>query len=401
MAAEAGSSQRIQLYVWPKLWDLPSFDPYCLTAILYLQLAIPGDFTIIECTDVDLSPSGQLPFLVHGTEVVTSFASILKYVSGLAETEGNKYPNANTDKHLSPKERSQRNAWLAHVEANLGDLVASTFYSADNWDKTVHKAFSSLFPVPQRYFVPSKLRAAYQPRLEAAGLWSDAEPAPDKKSVFEESSLRGKQQKSVPKIEKNKGKFTKIFEKEKFIAKSKKILDLYARLLEGKQYVFDSITSIDVAIAAHTVLLIQPRLPDDTINKLVTETYPALLAHSERVKHRVLPGPNNPPFTYETYRRSLCSFLLPFWGRSAVKKDSTRKEKTPEERQVDRMRWAFVGLALGSLAAYIAVVGQPFFQFVLVKMQELEAAEELEYVEDDEWEEDDEEIEVELPEEVM
>ena len=62
--------------------------------------------------------TGQLPFLVHGTEVVTSFASILKYVSGLAETEGNKYPNANTDKHLSPKERSQRNAWLAHVEAN-------------------------------------------------------------------------------------------------------------------------------------------------------------------------------------------------------------------------------------------------------------------------------------------
>lgn len=57
MATHLPASE-IKLYVWPGQWGLPSYDPYSLSAILYLQLAIPAKFCVVECTDTDLSPSG-------------------------------------------------------------------------------------------------------------------------------------------------------------------------------------------------------------------------------------------------------------------------------------------------------------------------------------------------------
>jgi len=230
---------QVTLYVWPKLWDLPSFDPYCLTALLYCQLALPGKLTVVECTDVDLSPSGQLPFLVHGLEVITSFSSIVRYVAGLATTETSAFPHANTEKALSATERSQRNAWIAHAEANLGDLVASAMYSPENWDSVVHAAVSALLPVPTRYYVPQKMRAAYYPRLDAAGLWSDAPRPKDTRSAFAEQTLKAKEERAVKDAkEKGKAAVKKTFEKGKFVAKARKTLDVYARLLEGKHYIF-------------------------------------------------------------------------------------------------------------------------------------------------------------------
>lgn len=46
------------LHIYPAQWDLPSLDPACLTAVLYLQLAIPHRFSVVECSNPDESPSG-------------------------------------------------------------------------------------------------------------------------------------------------------------------------------------------------------------------------------------------------------------------------------------------------------------------------------------------------------
>ena len=53
-------SSGIVLHVWPGQWALPSFDPQCLAALLYLQLAIPGQFHVAECSYPDLSPTGKV-----------------------------------------------------------------------------------------------------------------------------------------------------------------------------------------------------------------------------------------------------------------------------------------------------------------------------------------------------
>ncbi|KAF5315658.1 hypothetical protein D9611_004914 [Ephemerocybe angulata] len=345
-------ASEIKLYVWPKLWDIPSFDPYSLSAILYLQLAVPGKFSVVECTDPDLSPSGQLPFLVHGQELVASFSSIVKYVANLAKTEGSTYPSGDVDEFLSTAKRSQRNAWLAHVEANLGNLVASALYATqENWEGLTLPGLASLFPLPQRYFVPQKLREAYQPRLEGAGLW--AHPPPDeeekKKTPFEKE-LRKK-----PTIDKRK--FLLVFQREKFVEKAKPILDIYSRLLAENTFLFgDQISSLDAALASRIILLLNPPYPEPTIKDLLTTSYPNLVAHAQHVQEQVL-GSNAPSIKTESHRHSVWS-LIPsgiFSRKSPIPRLTI--EKTDEERHVDRMRWGFIGLVFGSLCAYIAVLG--------------------------------------------
>ncbi|KAJ3007135.1 hypothetical protein NUW54_g3664 [Trametes sanguinea] len=51
-------SRDIVLHIWPKHRDLLSFDPASVAALLYLQLALPGHFSVAYCANPDLSPSG-------------------------------------------------------------------------------------------------------------------------------------------------------------------------------------------------------------------------------------------------------------------------------------------------------------------------------------------------------
>ena len=53
------SAQGLTLHIWPSTWDLPSIEPSCIVAAFYLQLALPGRFSIQECTNPDASPSGR------------------------------------------------------------------------------------------------------------------------------------------------------------------------------------------------------------------------------------------------------------------------------------------------------------------------------------------------------
>ena len=148
------SAQGLTLHIWPSKWDLPSIEPSCIVAAFYLQLALPGRFTIQECTNPDASPSGrsvsamtvspcalnlffcfslgQLPYLTHGHHSVAPLSSIVKYVAALAPTsippvmEGDASEpafSADVDVLLNVSERAQRTAWIAHMESALGDLV--------------------------------------------------------------------------------------------------------------------------------------------------------------------------------------------------------------------------------------------------------------------------------------
>lgn len=125
------------LHVWPGRWSLPSIDAGCLEAILFLQLAFPGLYSLVETANPDQSPSGQLPFLTHGHIVVSSLPSILSYLSSLDHTLVVPFElqteydislsmiNPNLDSGLSALQLSQRTAWRAYFEAQLGDLVVS------------------------------------------------------------------------------------------------------------------------------------------------------------------------------------------------------------------------------------------------------------------------------------
>ena len=64
MSASASNSDattlpgNVVLHIWPGAFGMASIEPTCLAAVLYLQLVIPGNFTVEESTTPDYSPNG-------------------------------------------------------------------------------------------------------------------------------------------------------------------------------------------------------------------------------------------------------------------------------------------------------------------------------------------------------
>ncbi|THH10691.1 hypothetical protein EW145_g1140 [Phellinidium pouzarii] len=405
------------LHVWPGKWDLPTFTPDCLASVLYAQLSIPGKFVLEECTNPDLSPNGQFPYLTHGLACVASFPSIVKYIAGLhrsgrPEDDGNEERGQDdaelTDlsASLSPKEKAQQMAWMAFVSANLGDLVACSFYTLrHNYYEYTRPQLATLFPLPQRYYLPDRLREMHKPRLEAAGLWSiHAEEAEEEK----------RKKRGVA----NESAVAEAFGKEKVLEKARTTLNLLTNILREKPLFFhNQPTALDTLVAAHILLLTYPPLPNDLLRALVANSYPTLHAHARHLRAHALPAPLHAemslsssssaslsssfdladaharptgklvPLRVRAARTAnisqlASSFALPFHLRSSGFKKPTELI-LQEDVEFDRMRWVWYGLSFLGVVSWAWAVGRK----LVVDRADNETAEE-ELVEgDDEVEE--------------
>ncbi|KAJ6497039.1 hypothetical protein C8R47DRAFT_1113602 [Mycena vitilis] len=329
-------SHSLVLHIWPGQWELLSIHIPSLVAVLHLQLTIPGKFGISYCTNPDLSPSGTLPFLTDGSQVVSSLPSIIQYIYGL---EGAAFKTVNVDASLNSFDASQKTAWCSHVEANLGALTSYMFYSlSDNWTQLTHPTLAYSLPVPQRYYVPARIRTMYRPRLEATGLWNN-KPTEPKSFLSSKSSANSNEQ------------IAQRFQQEKVVQTARDCLDMYARLLGENQFVFhERLTSLDVVLAAHVLVIIKPSFPDTLLSSLLTESYPTLVSHAERILARSL----EPPTQIESSARN-----HPIWSLLPSLPVACGREKSEEDIQHERMTLGWVALAVGSVGMYLMTMGNP------------------------------------------
>lgn len=88
-------------------------------------------------------------------------------------------------------------------------MQSHMFYGLDSnfWGLT-KPTLASAMPIPQRYYVPGRIREAYRPRLENSGLWTLPMSEQEKKSLFS---------KDKKKREDHKGAFARVFEREKVV----------------------------------------------------------------------------------------------------------------------------------------------------------------------------------------
>lgn len=124
----------LKVYSWPHLWNLPSFDADCLAVILYLQLAFPANYSIVECTDPDISPSGALPLLVHNSTNVSGVSSIFNYLSSL-DRNSDEWTHGtitlpNLDEALSNEQKAKSVAWKAYINTHVSNLVVRSSCSS-------------------------------------------------------------------------------------------------------------------------------------------------------------------------------------------------------------------------------------------------------------------------------
>ena len=143
---------------------------------------------------------GQLPYLTEGLACIASLSSIVKYISGTrrrrvedGEVEDNEDSLDLTDLSVSlnPAEKAKETAWAALVSAHLGDLVVCPWYTPflpefrlnelqacsyfalrHNYTEYMRDTLAQVLPVHQRYYLPDRIRKLYEPRLDAAGLWT-------------------------------------------------------------------------------------------------------------------------------------------------------------------------------------------------------------------------------------
>ena len=105
-------------------------------------------------------------------------------------------------------------------------------------------------------------------------------------------------------------------------------------------------TKLDILLAAHLLLLLEPPFPDPLITALLTESYPALVHFARRIQSKASEiEPHILPAQGNTWRS-----LIP-WSQSSHPKKS--RKMTPVDIRFDRMHWGWIASSTGNVAAYL------------------------------------------------
>ena len=180
--------------------------------------------------------------------------------------------------------------------------------------------------------------------------------------------------------------------------KARTSLDLLNSLLGNKHFFFgEKISSIDVSVAAHILLLTEPQLPNTLLRDLVVESYPALYKHAKFLFSFSLPAsdsameqslslsssfdfidahnelPRNSsvhlPYSPVSLRvrpstpTNLTQLFFPLLNPSPRKRPTNRNsgkqrsEKSEEEKEFDRMRWAWLGMSVLGVFTWMWYMG--------------------------------------------
>eukprot|EP00873_Tetraselmis_striata_P040673 jgi/Tetstr1/460937/TSEL_006089.t1 len=142
-------------------WELPSFCPASVSVLAYLRLSRIA-FSESPCSSSSTSPSGSLPVLESGDELVgnedtsswrcewDAAASILDH---LARTR------VDLDSCLTPHEKALKMAYAALVDSKLlPATVFSTWVSQNSWRNYTQAAYGAGLPFPASRLVPWRRR---------------------------------------------------------------------------------------------------------------------------------------------------------------------------------------------------------------------------------------------------
>jgi sorting and assembly machinery component 37 len=107
-------------------------------------------------------------------------------------------------------------------------------------------------------------------------------------------------------------------------------------------------STLDVIVAAHTLLLLNPPFPDPVLKDLIIESYPSLAVHARLVLSKAFLGPATSPLTYHKSSANTWSALIPTFGSN-----TSRPEPSEVEKEFAQMRWGWIGLAIVSTIGYL------------------------------------------------
>ncbi|CAG8488865.1 9392_t:CDS:2, partial [Dentiscutata erythropus] len=151
------------LYVWGSHWGLPSIDPACLSVISYLQL-VSEEWKVVECSNPNISPTGELPVLRDGLNWITGVHNIISHL---------KKNGLNADENLTDKQKADSLAFASYLEESVYDILLFAWYvDSKNFIEVIRPLYAGLLSFPMQYFIPAQLRSSARERLEIHGIES-------------------------------------------------------------------------------------------------------------------------------------------------------------------------------------------------------------------------------------
>mmetsp|Transcript_5188 Transcript_5188/g.10605 ORF Transcript_5188/g.10605 Transcript_5188/m.10605 type:complete len:231 (+) Transcript_5188:89-781(+) len=150
----------MQLQQWSKQWDLPSLAPACTHVEAYLRFADMA-FTALECESVVTSPSGVLPTLDTGEEVIgpgkaeptiDGEDASKRIIDHLRKVK-------DLDAGLSPVEFGEVQAFTELVKSKLVPAtIYFTFLDPIMFKKYSQSAYAATLPTPLNRITPWRWR---------------------------------------------------------------------------------------------------------------------------------------------------------------------------------------------------------------------------------------------------
>lgn len=130
------------------------------------------------------------------------------------------------------------------------------------------------------------------------------------------------------------------------------------------------ISSIDVIIAAHILLLANPPFPGSLIKDLVNNSYPTLVSYAQRIYDQAFEEGHS-PIQFASPTSSLWS-LIPSWPKTP---DPSGNSSRQEDINYNRMSWGFISFGVGALATYLVLVGSKVSNVLKDLSEEMEMEE--------------------------
>ena len=329
---------------------------------------------------------------------------------------------------------------LFSLPANFRTVTAPAYSSVGGVDAAASSnPLLKLASLPMRFqpSIPSRLRNAVETRLTAVGLWGlGGKEASAQTGEADELAARAG---IIPKAKKGLGQSARDavrdeFERSKLVTRAREVLDVVNAALPpgGEGYVLgaDRAASVDAKLFGYLapLLFAEPKLPVDTLPRLIRSSYPHLATHLAKVKEELFPtndslawispteAQSTPPALPATRSASTSSGLLSYFWPSTPKASSSatsppqpssqhtrsnaasaaprptsekRSAPPPEDRRLRLGRVLWICSALVGLVGYTFASGIVSVQFVDPDADEVEEGEDEEYDEDDEDEDED------------
>ncbi|KAF9931421.1 metaxin 1 [Linnemannia zychae] len=317
-----------ELYIYGGVFKgLPSIDPQCLALISYLSIVSHQEYTIVECNDPAISPTGELPMLHDGKNWIAGTNRIIAYLSKTGY---------NANEHLSAEDLAKTVAYSSLIDESLQDaLLFSWFADDDNFLGMTRKAYSSLFSIPTRYIRPPQMRKAAIQRVQKYG------------GKIESGSLRNAEN-------------TRIYD---LARDCYRVLD--RKLGENDFFFGVKPTSLDAKVFGYLALQLYPEIPNPRFQMILNSQFPRLVAYCDRCKDEffanlpdsALPTEASPFFTNpisspkEWFKNTFLS------GSSKTPTTAEKPKKTQEEKDFDLKRIYAVTFGLVAMVAYVIING--------------------------------------------